>query len=321
MPPSSAVHVAPSRPPGLESSAARARRRRQQSRERIHNRVVHAIDTPHLLRDPLERPSSALRSTLGFARLLVVAALLHGLLLAFVFVANQVIGSSRVVVKPERLKVRIVESRPPPPPPPVEEVAPPAATKPTVAPPPEPRKTTRPKRPPQVVPPDPAVPIAPAQTAEPARRIVGLSMESAVQGGSGPAFAIGTSRMGETGPRAHDPAQASHAPSEVVSPNRVSTRFAEPGASIVPPRRLAPSQPSYPPLLREQGVEADVVVSVSIASDGHVAKVEIVKAAAEQPFNDAALAAARAERYAPATRGGEAVPFTQSYTIRFRLND
>jgi protein TonB len=312
-------------PPGSEvrSSAKRARTRRQAARERIHARTANAIDTPHLLRDPLERPASALRSTLTMARLVIIAAALHGLMLAVVFLGNQMIGSSRVAVKTERVKVRIVETRvqPPPPPPVVEEpVAPKVVPPPELAPPP-PKREPHVRRPPQAPPPDPIKPTAPPTNEPPTRRVVGISMESAVEGGRGPAFAVGTSRMGETAPEARAPAQASKQPTTDVAPNRISTRFAEPDAPIVPPRRLAPSQPVYPPLLREQGSEADVVVSVTIAPDGRVVKVEIVRPAAEPAFNDSALAAARAERYAPATQGGDAVPYTQTYTIRFRLND
>jgi protein TonB len=126
--------------------------------------------------------------------------------------------------------------------------------------------------------------------------------------------------MGETGPAAVDPERAVREP-EPERANRVSTRFEQPDAPIVAPRRLAPSEPVYPPLLRERGVEADVVVVVSIGADGRVTHVEIAGPAPEQDFNDAALAAAKREVYAPATRGGEPVPFTQRYTIRFRIHD
>ncbi|MEY4551519.1 MAG: hypothetical protein RL685_7714, partial [Pseudomonadota bacterium] len=52
---------------------------RQVARERIHARVVHPIDTPRLLRDPLERSQSGALSAIAAARLLVAAAVLHGL--------------------------------------------------------------------------------------------------------------------------------------------------------------------------------------------------------------------------------------------------
>jgi protein TonB len=302
--------------------AERVHKRRQEARERIHARVAHAIDTPHLMPDPLERSDSTLRSTLSFARLLVVAALLHGLILTVIFLGNALIGSATTERPRERMHVRIVplDKKPPPPPPEEEPRVEPKIAVPVESPPVEAKPKPRPKRPPQVVPPDRmSTPVAP--TSAPVRRVVGISMESTVEGGQGPAFAVGSSRMGETGDHGVDPKQASRVPAQEVPVNRVSTRFADIEAPIVAPRRLAPSAPDYPPLLREQGIEADVVVVVSIGVAGQVLEVEIVTPAAQAAFNEAAVASAKRERYAPATRAGEAVPYTQRYTIRFRLND
>lgn len=315
----------PAEPPSLgHLRAERVHQRRQDARERIHARVAHAIDTPHLLPDPLERTDSALRSTLSFARLLVVAALLHGLILTVIFLGNALIGKASTERPRERVQMRIVENKRPPPPPPPEEVRveEPKVVVPVEPPPVEAKPKVKPKRAPQAVIPDPvSTPLPePAPTA-PVRRVVGISMESTVEGGQGPAFAVGTSRMGETGPSGVDPKEASKAPAQEVPANRVSTRFADASAPVVPPRRLAPVAPEYPPLLRQQGIEADVVVVVSIGADGQVLKVEIVNPAPEAAFNEAAISSAKRERFAPATRAGEPVPYTQRYTIRFRLND
>jgi periplasmic protein TonB len=299
--------------------ARRVHQRRQDARERIHARVAHAIDTPHLMRDPLERSDSALRSTVTFARLLMVAALLHGLILAVVLLGNVLVGKATTERPRERLQVRIVpvERQPPPPPPPEEPRVEEPKIVPAEPPPVEAKPKVRPKRPPQAVLPDPVSPPPAKAPAAPVRRTVGVSMESTVEGGQGPAFAVGASRMGETGDRAALP----RAPAEEVPVNRVSTRFADADAPVVPPKRLDPVAPEYPPLLREQGIEADVVVVVSIGVDGRVLDVKVATPAPQPSFNEAAIAAARRERFAPATRAGEAVPYTQRYTIRFRLND
>jgi periplasmic protein TonB len=299
--------------------ARRAHQRRQDARERIHARVAHAIDTPHLMRDPLERSDSALRSTLSFARLLIVAALLHGLILTVVFLGNALVGKATTERPRDRLQVRIVpvEKKRPPPPLPEEPRLEEPKIVPADPPPVEAKAKVRPKRPPQAVLPDPVSPPPPKAPAAPARRVVGVSMESTVEGGQGPAFAVGTSRMGETGDQAVEPRAAA----EEVPANRVSTRFADADAPVVPPKRLDPVAPEYPALLREQGIEADVVVVVSIGVDGRVLDVKVANPSPQPPFNEAAIAAARRERFAPATRAGEAVPYTQRYTIRFRLND
>jgi periplasmic protein TonB len=315
------VQVAPTGPGDRASMgvlrARRVHQRRQDARERIHARVAHAIDTPHLMRDPLERSDSALRSTLSFARLLMVAALLHGLILTVVFLGNALVGKATTERPRERLQVRIVPVEKKPPPPPEEPRVEEPRIVPAEPPPVEARPKVRPKRPPQAVLPDPVSPPPAKAPAAPARRAVGVSMESTVEGGQGPAFAVGASRMGETGDHAAPP----RAPAEEVPVNRASTRFADADAPVVPPKRLDPVAPEYPALLREQGIEADVVVVVSIGVDGRVLDVKVATPAPQPSFNEAAIAAARRERFAPATRAGEAVPYTQRYTIRFRLND
>jgi protein TonB len=303
--------------------AMRVHKRRQDARERIHARVAHAIDTPHLMRDPLERSDSALRSTLSFARLLIVAALLHGLILTVVFLGNAMIGKAATERPRDRMQVRIVPVDKKPPPPEEPRLEEPKLAVPVEPPPPpiEAKPKARTKQPPQAVLPDPVSAPPVEAAAAPVRRVVGISMESTVEGGQGPAMAVGTSRMGETGDHGVDPKQASRAPVQEMPVNRVSTRFADVEAPLVPPRRLAPVAPGYPALLREQGIEADVVVVVSIGADGQVLKVEVANPAAQPAFNEAAISSAKRERFAPATRGGAAVPFTQRYTIRFRLND
>jgi protein TonB len=329
MTPAEAVHTGPADLASLGSlRARRVHKRRQDARERIHARVAHAIDTPHLMRDPLDRSDSALRSTLSFARLLIVAALLHILILTVIFLGNAVIGKAATERPRERIQVRIVPVDRKPPAPSAEEprVEEPKVVVPVEPPPPPPppikaKPKVRTKQPPQAVLPDPVSAPPVEADAAPVRRVVGIGMESTVEGGQGPAMAVGTSRMGETGDHGVAPKQASRTPTQEVPVNRVSTRFADAEAPLVPPRRLAPVSPEYPALLREQGIEADVVVVVSIGAGGQVLKVEVVNPAPQPAFNEAAVSSAKRERFAPATRSGTAVPYTQRYTIRFRLND
>jgi protein TonB len=80
-------------------------------------------------------------------------------------------------------------------------------------------------------------------------------------------------------------------------------------------------EPDYPPLLKKQGIEGDVVLLVIIDTQGKVSSAKVVKPSPHASFNDAALAAARRTRYAPATRGGKPMVFSQRYTVRFRIHD
>jgi protein TonB len=303
--------------------------KRQSTRELIHTRVVHPIDTPRLLPDPLARRDSRARSALVAIRLVIAAGVIHAAVIVSFAAVGFLVGRQRPYHPPERISVKIVET-PPPPPPFVEE--PPVEPAPVV---PEFEPVIPPKRPdsPLKEPPK-AAQDAPAEAKEPdpaPRRIVGLSLESTVEG-SGPSFATGTSRMGHTDARATDPTQAKRAPAAASAPAPAATP--QPGAgqrvaSHIPtrdtqfekPKRLMPNRPEFPPALKAQGIEGDVTVRVDIAASGEVTSVTIVSSSGQPAFDDAAKRAAASERFAPAIRDGSPVPFSLSYSYRFRIED
>jgi TonB family protein len=304
--------------------------KRQATRERIHERVVHPIDTPRLLRDPLDRHDSRALSALAAIRLAVAAVVIHaGVIVGFAFVGH-LVGEQGTYHPQERITVKIVETPPRPPPPVVEE--PPIEPAPIV---PE-FETVPPPKKPEVQPKAPTkmqeAPV-PSPTPEPApvpRRIVGLDLESTVEG-NGPSFAIGTSRMGRTETRATDPEQARRAPTSQAAPaatiqpvagvQRVASHIPTRDAQFEKPKRLKPNRPEYPPALKAQGVQGDVVVRVDIAASGQVTNVTIVSSSGYAAFDAAAKQAAASERFAPALRDGIAVPFTLSYSYRFRIEE
>ncbi len=314
--------------------AARAAKRRA-TRERIHARVVHPIDTPYRVRDPLERRQSRLFSTLASVRLLIGAVIIHGLTITGLALVNQLLGDGPAYRPPERLQVSIVETPPPreePPeveePPVVEGIVEPEFERQ-----PEPKAD---KLPPKLPPNVPQVATPAPETAQPEperRRIVGLSLESTVQG-DGPSFATGTTRMGRTEKVAAAPAEAIKPPSagsvggpvQVAKPKSSSVQRA---ASRIPtrdthfekPKRARPSKPGYPPTLEAQGIEGTVTVSVDIAANGKVTAVRIVTSSGQPAFDQAARNAALAETFLPARRDGQPVAFTLTYSYRFRIED
>jgi protein TonB len=315
------------RPDFARFSAAR-NAKRQITRERIHARVVHPIDTPRTLPDPLERRDSRALSALAGIRLVVAAVVIHAVVIVGFALVSQLVGEQRTYHSQERLTVEIVETRRPPPP--VEE--PPAEPAPIA---PEFEPVTPPKRPEVQAKTPPRTQDAPepVPTADPdpvPRRIVGLSLESTVEG-NGPSFATGTSRLGRTDTRAADPSQAHRAP----TPQPAPAASADPGsgaqrlASHIPtrdtqfekPKRLKPNRPEFPAALKAQGIEGDVVVRVDIAASGQVTGVTIVRGSGYPAFDEAAKRAAASERFAPALRDGSAVPFTLSYSYRFRIEE
>jgi protein TonB len=301
--------------------------KRQSARERIHARVVHPIDTPRLLPDPLERRDSRALSALAAIRIVIAAGVIHAAVILSFAAVGYLVGQQGVYHPPERLNVKIIET-PPPPPPVVEEPAP-VEPAPVV---PEFEPATPPKKPDvrTLEPPKAQDAPQPSQEPDPApRRIVGLSLESTVEG-SGPSFATGTSRLGRTDTHSTDPAQARRAPAaeptagaapRAGSGQRVASHIPTRDIQFEKPKRLRPNRPAFPPALNAQGIEGDVTVRVDIAASGAVTSVTIVRSSGYPAFDEAARRAAASERFAPAIRDGNPVPFSLSYSYRFRIED
>ena len=89
--------------------------KRQLTRELIHARVVHPIDTPRLLHDPLERRDSRAMSALAAIRLVIAAIVIHAGVVVSLALVGHLLGEQRTYRPPERLTVKIVETPPPPP--------------------------------------------------------------------------------------------------------------------------------------------------------------------------------------------------------------
>jgi protein TonB len=92
-------------------------------------------------------------------------------------------------------------------------------------------------------------------------------------------------------------------------------------AKLEKPQRRELREPAYPATLRAQGIEGDVLVTVSIDAQGSVQQASVLRGSGHAEFDAAALSAARAERFTPATRDGTPVPYTLSYTYHFRIED
>lgn len=167
----------------------------------------------------------------------------------------------------------------------------------------------------------------PPPEAKPPPRVVGLSLDSTTEGGSGPSFAVGNTREGETGKRAADPNKVApvgvgpivEQPTE--SPNRAASRIPTVGLQYTPAKRKQVIKPPYPEALKAQGIEGDVTVMVTIDATGKVSNVKVVKEAAYAEFNESARKTALAEEFEPAQKNGAAVPATITFTYRFRLEE
>ena len=94
---------------------------REAVRKRIHEQVLHPIDTPSLLRDPLYHPTSPIDSTIGSLKLLLTAIAVHGFIILVFAAVNDLMGAKAGFTAPDRVVVQVIETEPVPPPPPVVE--------------------------------------------------------------------------------------------------------------------------------------------------------------------------------------------------------
>jgi len=316
-----------------KSFAERRARKRREARRRLEKRVVRPVAPKRVARDPLRRARRSFlrRAARLFAYALAALALQAGVVFSVTGVGGA-LGSDAPEPVTEKVVVRVVD--PPSLPEPIErpEVASletqaaPEVMEPEVVPEAKPRPKPR-----ERVAPMPADPVdvsepQPAAKAEPVRRVVGLSMESTVTGGSGPAFAVGNTRMGRTSDQAENPGSveklspsAKGSGSGQAGPNKVAASVPGSSVKLVKPVRLSSPKLAYPAVLKSQGIEGNVAVMIRIAKSGSVLSAKVLKSSGYPEFDAAARAAALKERFSPATRGGDPVEYTLKYTYRFRI--
>lgn len=214
--------------------------------------------------------------------------------------------AARQKVKPRPIVVERIEAATPKAPTPPAPTAVEAPGRPAA---PKPRTVTR--RPRIVEAPAPT----PPQVADPAppQKRVGLSLSATAQGG-GAAFRVGETLLGTTA-RASVPT-----PMAPVTQGRSSS--AGPAAAAVweLPRRVRPIEPIYPDEYRGQGIEGQVTLALRIDPDGSIGAVELVTPSPHPAFNRSAVATAKREQFAPATRDGVPVRHTIRCTYHFKLS-
>jgi periplasmic protein TonB len=285
----------------------RRQRARKRARERIAQHVRSALSPAQRAHDPLAHRPRSLGAVPWLASLV-----LHGVIaLMGVLSSGQAHGVRPSVAQTVQVQVREPAPAVPAPVPPPE-----------VTPPPEPVAPPKRVEPPRTAAPKPREP--PPTPAAPPPRVVGLSLESTVEGGAGPAFGVGNTRLGQTADRATDKDEvvqgASGEPS-ARAPNAVASRIPTAGVQYALPRRKQERKPEYPRVLQSQGIEANVTVMLNLDASGKVIRVKLVTPSIYPEFNEAARRAALAEQFEPATRDGVAIPYTLSFTYEFRLED
>jgi len=88
---------------------------------------------------------------------------------------------------------------------------------------------------------------------------------------------------------------------------------------FVPPSFLSRQEPAYPERARRAGVEGVVGVRIALAPDGSVRQVELTQSSGSRLLDEAALTAARASTFAPASRNRTPVESEAVASYRFEL--
>jgi TonB family protein len=96
--------------------------------------------------------------------------------------------------------------------------------------------------------------------------------------------------------------------------------LATPGAGVVPPKLVSSPKPEYPPMARRLGVQGVVTVGVLVDENGQVQDVRMEGPIPQKVgINEAAMSAARAVRYQPATKEGVRVKMWTRLKIPFKM--
>lgn len=189
----------------------------------------------------------------------------------------------------------VTREAPPPPPPPPPAVA--AAPVPAAAP-PKP-KPAAPKVKPAAPPPPTSAPAA-----APAPTNLGLTMSNS-GGGDGPAVAA--------------PAEAPAPKAEAPVAKTLAAAPAASGCSdpIVKPTPISVVQPAFTQDAKDAGITGKVRVEITISATGDVTNARVI-AGLGYGLDEAALEAARAATFSPATQCGEPVATTFTIGMRFQ---
>lgn len=109
-------------------------------------------------------------------------------------------------------------------------------------------------------------------------------------------------------------------PAAIATKGEVLAVAPAPVAEVfVPPSFLSRQEPAYPERARRAGVEGIVGLRIILAADGSVRHVEMTRSSGSRLLDEAALAAARASTFAPASRNRTPVEAEAVASYRFEL--
>ncbi len=269
------------------------RRARNKAKRAVH--VTHAAVTD-AVRDPLVRPATGATGKLGRGSLtLIAAAAIHvGVLVAFV-VGNELYHDLMAgpPAEPEPTQVAVMD-----------------APEPSAEPEPEPEPVDEP------LPSDPLDVVQAQPQAAPAPP-VGISAESTVEGGDGPAYQVGSSLAGATSAGSLTEALLAGDKKLAAAEDLVMTKDA---VDALPAPAESNRAPEISARARRDGVSGVVQVQFLVTKSGAVEELKILQATPPGVFDQAVLDTVPSWRFAPATYKGQPVTMRIRQTIRFDVS-
>jgi protein TonB len=121
----------------------------------------------------------------------------------------------------------------------------------------------------------------------------------------------------ESVPAADSAPRESPAGSGLASAQPATAPVVERGPSLLPGNPL----PTYPAQARRRALEGRAVVRATIAADGRVASVELLRSSSHELLDHAALESVQRWRFAPARRGEDAIAGAVDVPVVFRLEE
>jgi TonB family protein len=101
---------------------------------------------------------------------------------------------------------------------------------------------------------------------------------------------------------------------------KVDPRDPDTSGGYTPPRAVYAPEPEYPRLLKEAGWSGSCTVGLYISEEGEILKVWLIRKSGKDEADSAALTAAEASRWEPASDGGVKVPKRVSVTYEFEVD-
>ena len=92
------------------------------------------------------------------------------------------------------------------------------------------------------------------------------------------------------------------------------------GSGFRPAQRAAAAPPAYPVSAKKAGITGTVIITLMLNETGHASAVSITKSSGNSELDEAALRAARAWRFRPATHDERPVATKVTVPVRFALS-